>query len=276
MCDGQVCSGLFFQSLMKAARISSMRKWSFILLALGTFSISVKALDISDAQALEIGRRIWKNECAGTINGLTSWNQGEDFASLGIGHFIWYPAGKKGPFEESFPRLMRYLKEQGKPVGDWMLGPCPWSTRAEFLAAFQSPRAVELRRLLAATVAEQARFASQRLEGALPKMLEAARPIVRGRIRTNFSRIAAEPLGYYALVDYVNFKGEGVNSTERYKGKGWGLLQALEIMGNGPALPAFSAAADQVLTQRTKNAPPSRNESQWLPGWRNRLRTYLK
>ncbi len=60
-------------------------------------------LAISDGQALAAGKRLWHNECAGTVEGLTSWNTGEDFASLGIGHFIWYPAGRRGPFDESFP-----------------------------------------------------------------------------------------------------------------------------------------------------------------------------
>ena len=41
----------------------------------------------------ELGQRIWKNECAGSVQGLVSWNEGEAFPSLGIGHFIWYPAG---------------------------------------------------------------------------------------------------------------------------------------------------------------------------------------
>ena len=60
---------------------------------------------LSPAQLQRVGQRIWQNECAGSVAGLTSWNAGEDFASLGIGHFIWYPAGRRGPFEESFPQL---------------------------------------------------------------------------------------------------------------------------------------------------------------------------
>jgi hypothetical protein len=34
----------------------------------------------------------------------------------------------------------------------------------------------------------------------------------------------------------------------------------------------YAAAAARVLTRRVKNAP--KKESHWLPGWRNRLRTY--
>ena len=238
---------------------------------------SVHALDISDRQATEIGRRIWKNECAGTVSGLTSWNAGEGFASLGIGHFIWYPAGRRGPFEESFPGLARFLRANGQPVKDWMLGPCPWNSRAEFLGDANGPRLADLRSLLAGTVSLQARYAAMRLESALPKMLAAAPSGERAQVEANFRRVAAEPLGYYALMDYVNFKGEGTNPSERYRGAGWGLLQVLTNMkSSGPALPAFARSADETLTLRVKNSPPERNEAKWLPGWRNRLKTYLE
>ncbi|MDD5199571.1 MAG: hypothetical protein PHC88_07180 [Terrimicrobiaceae bacterium] len=229
---------------------------------------------LSDAQALAIGRRIWKNECAGTVSGLTSWNRGEEFASLGIGHFIWYPAGNRGPFEESFPALVAALEAGGVPVPGWLRGPCPWKMRAEFMADLDSPRVKQLRALLAGSVALQARFCAHRLERALPKMLAVAPAGEREGIRANFYRVAAQPLGMYALIDYVNFKGEGTSPTERYTGQGWGLLQVLAAMGEGPALPAFSKAADQVLTRRVENSPKARNEAKWLPGWRNRVASY--
>ena len=232
---------------------------------------------LSDSQALEIGRRIWKNECAGTVSGLTSWNKGEEFPSLGIAHFIWYPAGRTGPFEESWPGLARFLKTQGVPVEDWMLGACPWKNRDAFMADLDGPRLTGLRAMLSKTVAAQARYAAMRMEAALPKMLAATTPAQRAKIETNFRRVAAEPLGFYALMDYVNFKGEGVNPAERYNGQGWGLLQVLETMpATGKALPEFARAADAVLTRRVQNAPPARNEAKWLPGWRNRLQTYLQ
>ena len=231
---------------------------------------------LSDAQALRIGTRIWQNESGGTIAGLTAWNYGEDFASLGIGHFIWYPAGRRGPFEESFPLLVRYFSAHGVQVADWMMDPCPWPDRNQFLAGQRSPRMGELRSLLAHTVPLQARFAATRLEAALPKMLEAAPVEERDRIQKNFYHIAGQPLGPYVLVDYVNFKGEGTLPGERYKGQGWGLLQVLEEMGNGPPLLEFRRAADTVLTRRVKNSPPGRGESRWLPGWKNRTRTYAE
>ena len=79
-------------------------------------------------------------------------------------------------------------------------------------------------------------------------------------------------MGFYALMDYVNFKGEGTAITERYRGKGWGLLQVLEQMHDDrEPIEAFSEAAVFVLERRVANAPPERNEARWLPGWKNRI-----
>jgi hypothetical protein len=41
-----------------------------------------------------------------------------------------------------------------------------------------------------------------------------------------------------------------------YQGQGWGLLQVLETINEGPALDQFKTAAAQVLTRRVQNAPP--------------------
>ncbi len=242
----------------------------------GTPAAPAQSIQLTDAQAMAIGRRIWKNECGGTVAGLTSWNAGENFASLGIGHFIWYPEGKPGPFDESFPKLVVYLAGQGVLIPGWMRNACPWPTRAAFIGDANAPPMVQLRNLLASTIPQQARFAALRLEQSLPKMLAAAPAPQREKVRLNFYRVAAQPAGLYALMDYVNFKGEGVKAEERYDGKGWGLLQVLETMpATGPALPAFARAADEVLTLRVKNSPPARGEARWLPGWRNRLKTYV-
>src|SRR4026208_1855104 len=101
------------------------------IIMLGTPSLHA-AVDISSADAQRIGKRIWQNECGGTISGLTSWNAGENFASLGIGHFIWYPKGPHGPFEESFPKLVKFLAANGAKVPEWLrAADCPWNSRAE-------------------------------------------------------------------------------------------------------------------------------------------------
>ena len=238
------------------------------------------AITIPRRQVLMLGRKIWYNECRGSYVGLTSWNRGEEFASLGIGHFIWYSENREGPFQESFPMLLDYIERHGTALPDWLTVAVgsPWASREEFLADFHSERMRDLRRLLSQTMPLQARFIVERLEAALPKMLSGLPRAERRRVRLQFYRMAKQPAGVYALVDYVNFKGEGLTHQERYNGEAWGLLQVLQGMtGNVPgpaALDEFAASADRVLTRRVQNAPPERNEARWLPGWRQRLRTY--
>lgn len=242
---------------------------------------------VSDAEAARIGRRIWQNECAGTVSGLTSWNAGEAFASLGINHYIWYPRGKTGPFEESFPGLLAFLSARGIALPGWLRdvrgNDCPWPTREAFEADQGGERLAGLRALLSRpeVVALQARFSADRLAAAVPKMTDALPDAgARTRVRERFARVAATPGGAYALIDYVNFKGEGTSPTERYAGRGWGLLQVLEGMrdddggGGGSPTREFAASAARVLTERVQNAPPERRESRWLPGWLSRVRGY--
>ncbi len=239
------------------------------------------AIALSHADAVKIGKKIWQNECNGTISGLTSWNAGEDFASLGIGHFIWYPKGRRGPFEESFPKLVNFISKRGAKLPTMLLGtgekPCPWNSRTEFLRAQNSTEMNQLRNFLADTVDLQTEFLIARLETALPKMLAEAAPADRANVREQFERLTKTPQGWYALIDYVNFKGEGVLHTERYKDQGWGLLQVLESMhGNSSAgaVDEFAQAAKAVLTRRVQNSPPNRHESRWLSGWIRRVNSY--
>src|ERR1700756_3341938 len=127
------------------------RAWSVLLAVPLTISLwphSSCAITLSHADVLRIGKRVWQNECNGTISGLTAWNEGEDFASLGIGHFIWYPKGRPGPFEESFPELVRFVSARGVKLPQILLGDgerhCPWNSRGEFLRAEQTPKMKEL------------------------------------------------------------------------------------------------------------------------------------
>ncbi len=239
------------------------------------------ATTLSHVDVLKIGKKIWQNECNGTIAGLTSWNAGEDFASLGIGHFIWYPKGRRGPFEESFPKLVSFISKRGAKLPALLLGtgekPCPWNSRTEFLRAQHSTAMNQLRSFLVDTIDLQAEFLIARLESALPKMVAEAAPSDRANVQEQFERLTKTSQGCYALVDYVNFKGEGVLHTERYQGQGWGLLQVLEAMhgtSDAGAVDEFTRAARAVLTQRVQNSPADRHESRWLSGWIRRVNSY--
>jgi hypothetical protein len=227
-----------------------------------------------------IGKRIWQNECSGTVEGLTSWNSGENFASLGIGHFIWYPEGVEGPFEESFPKLIQWYRQRGVELPGWLLSTkdCPWPNQAAFVRDREGARQKDLRKLLSSTISEQTLFIIARLDQAAPRLVQAAGkngPLVE----RNIALLRQTAAGNFALIDYVNFKGEGLNPKERYKGEGWGLLQVLVNMrpadaASAPA--AFAKSSQQVLARRVANSPSERGEKRWLAGWSNRCAAYAK
>ena len=65
---------------------------------------------IDRAEARAIAERVFRNETGGNVERLLWWNAGEAFPSLGIGHFIWYPDGVDGRFQQSFPALVRFAR----------------------------------------------------------------------------------------------------------------------------------------------------------------------
>ena len=240
--------------------------------------VEPREIRLTKEEAETIGKKIWMNEGAGKMENLIVWNEGEDFPSLGIGHFIWYPKGVRHSFVESFPGLLSRLEGDNK-LPSWLAQHkyAPWQSRTEFIQQHNSELMQNIRMLLESTVGEQAQYIANRLELALPKVLkEVKNPFAKRHVRENFYRVALSENGVYALVDYVNFKGEGVSPGERYNGLGWGLLQVLENMNDKDekVMGAFVKSADFVLSRRVENAP--RDESQWLPGWRKRLQTYLR
>ncbi|WP_265594122.1 hypothetical protein [Haloferula sp. BvORR071] len=258
-----------------------------VLSACGPMSMPTMAADgpaatnLSAGQKAAIGKKIWQNECAGTVDGLTSWNGGEEFPSLGIGHFIWYPAGFNGRFEESWPQFVAHAKAHGaQPPAVASERHAPWASKAAFQAEFRGPRLSALRQWLANTVPLQTDFIIARSRAALPKVLAAAPASDRGRLQANYNKVASTPNGMYALIDYVNFKGDGTQASETYQGKGWGLLHVLgsmkEVASGQPAAAEFAASAKRMLDRRIANSPPARGEARWKEGWHNRCDTYAR
>jgi hypothetical protein len=258
----------------------------FICLSLQAFantSSITRLLNISPQIALPIGVKIWFNECGGSIDGLTSWNDGESFASLGIGHFIWHPYTGKNTAGDEFPHLIRYMQARGITVPKWLQGHgaryCPWANRIEFIRAQYSPQMIELRDFLRATIAIQAEYMAYHLEEVLPELLASVPPAESPVIYTHFYNIARTPNGIYALVDYLNFKGAGTSPIMRHSVRASGLLQVLRGMNYAPhyltPLQAYVWSAKNALTRRVANAPATSHENRWLAGWFKRLNTYL-
>jgi hypothetical protein len=244
-------------------------------------AFSLLSLEISSAQVEHIGKQIFQNECGGSPQKLTHWNQKEEFASFGIGHFIWYPANEPQKFEQTFVKMVAFLNEEGSPIpsGIKNIEFCPWSNREAFYADFNSPQMCELREWLYASRASQARFMANRLMDHLPLIVASVASDQKEHIELQIQKILQEPNGYYAFIDYLNFKGDGLSEKERYQGEGWGLKQVLLHMRSSyshSALEEFVRSAKETLSKRVEHSPPERNEQRWLAGWLNRLDTYLE
>lgn len=238
----------------------------------------------TDEQADCAAAMLYANECAGKESNLLYWSADEPFPSLGIGHFIWYPPGPPGPYRESFPGFVEFARESGLEVPAWILelpdGRAPWADREEFLRDLGSARSRELRSFLRQTQRAQARYVLRRFRRVFPSILEDLDEADRAPVQAKYELLMARPEWTFAMVDYVNFKGEGFRSDARYGGAGWGLAQVLKEMRtpDDPAgtLDEFIAAAERVLERRVARSPRPDVESRWLAGWKNRLRGYRR
>ena len=190
---------------------------------------------------------------------------------MGIGHFIWYPQGKKYNYEETFPLVLSSLRKNNVKLPKWLNGLLPWTTRSEFMANLNSSKMTELRKILKETINLQVEFIIKRFYKETDAIFKNHKTTRLVCIRKCFNKLAKSKNGLYALIDYVNFKGFGNNKKEEYKGKGWGLIQVLEDMEND-SVESFVASAKNVLRQRVSNAP--KNEEMFIKGWYKRLETY--
>ena len=235
--------------------------------------------------ALPIGIKIWFNECGGNVEGLTTWNNEEDFASLGIGHFVWhaYPS-KLASMNHGFPALINYMKSRGVEIPRWLNGNnllyCPWSNRVNFLEAKNSTKMLELRIFLRKTIPIQAEYIAKNLQKTLPLLLSHSPPQDQQLIYKKFCTLAKTPSGMYALIDYLNFKGAGLSNDPKNYEHGSGLLQVLRGMAEAPShytpLIAYVWSAKKALTRRVMRASPKKKYETWLAGWFKRLDTYLE
>jgi len=229
-----------------------------------------------------ISEKIYQNETSGKPKNLMFWSPNENFASLGIGHFIWYPKGEPKRFDETFPAMIEYYVANKVPVPKWLPAAgktgAPWRNKAEFERARGDKEFQQLKLLLLNTKALQTQFFFDRLHASIPEIIKHVAPQYRKHIVNNYNALAATKGGWYPLIDYINFKGKGIKASERYNNQGWGLLQVLKNMRPvkaGPfALMEFSRSAQAILERRVRNSPPKNDEQRWLKGWTKRTRGY--
>ena len=231
-----------------------------------------------------ISDKIYLNEASSNPDKLMIWATGENFASVGIGHFIWYPAGEPKRFDETFPAMIDYLAKNKVAIPSWLAAArhtgAPWKNKATFDHSKNDKEFRQLKMLLLNTKELQTQFFFDRIHESIPQIVKLAPPQDRKRIIANYNALAHTKGGWYPLIDYINFKGKGTKASERYNNQGWGLLQALQEMqpveAGAQALDEFSRATQAVLERRVKNSPSANNEKRWLPGWKNRTSTYRR
>ena len=266
-----------------------MFRYIMLLLLLWTLNANAKELALDNKQAQQIAQKIWQNEGSGIKSKLVHWNKGEEFASVGIGHFIWFTADKPMWFWEAFPPMLDFITARGAKPPKWLREQkhCIWNSYEEWKYAkkHNTPKMRELTDFMDKTKDLQARFMLHRLNMSFPKILAYAKARGQGDIvEKNYNRLLykksgqIDPQGAYILIDYINFKGDGINKGERYQGKGWGLYQVLTRMDTKDPNPyrAFAKSGKWVLDRLTKICPPKRNLKRFRKGWFNRMDSYTK
>lgn len=285
-----MCWGIFFDCTGQPKAVivitncleDRMKKIIKLCLLFSHILLQATPFDLTQEQLTELGNKIWQNECNKSEKKIVWWNKGEPCASLGIGHFLWFPRTKSKKFTETFPSLVAFLIEKKAIVPEWLATkpqqPCPWKSYEDFVQHSTSTQAQELRTLLTKTVALQAEFILQRAEKALPSIIRLTAEEKRAHVKQQFHRMTSSTRGIYALVDYINFKGEGINPKEQYAGHGWGLRHILQQMNGtemgADALKEFAHMAKKVLEQRVAHAPDQKMEVSHLNGWKNRIDAY--
>ncbi|MFI5332917.1 MAG: hypothetical protein ACHQVS_02325 [Candidatus Babeliales bacterium] len=255
-----------------------IKKLTFSLLLNLFIIVPIHALSLEDTT--KIGMRIWHNEASQKRDLLVFWSQYEPFPSLGIGHCIWYPQGVEPRYTQVFPELCIYLQEHGVILPSWLEEAkdtgAPWKSREEFLQ--DKERTEELRTLLEATIPLQTQFMIDRLEQQWPYILQAAPLEKQEQLDYYYTLMKSSPLGTYAVVDYLNFKGNGLNPLEESNGQRWGLLQVMLDMPTGLTqenmTKAFTLSAAKILIILVQNSAPDYRRFRYLHGWIRRISSY--
>jgi hypothetical protein len=246
------------------------------------YPVGVERPSLTPYELNVISDKIYQNETGGNPKYLMYWSPNENFASLGIGHFIWYPKNEPKRFDETFPSMIDYYVSNKVAVPKWLLQArkigAPWRNKEVFERARSDKEFQQLKNILMNTKALQTQFFFDRVHASIPEIITHVAPEYRKYIIANYNALVKTKGGLYPLIDYINFKGKGIKATERYNNQGWGLLQVLKNMrpvqqGAG-ALEEFSRVAYLMLERRVLNSPVEKNEKRWLSGWKKRTDTY--
>lgn len=223
--------------------------------------------------------KIQANETGGKQENLIIRNNKEAVCSLGIGHFTWYPkAVTEKKFKETFPALLEDLQKTDgvfKDAPDVVLpSACPWSSAEQL----QQEKSTEVYRRIYMGLTSDA---GKRVQ--VNYMVAHANEAIAETILNDdvaakkINELLSSELGTYAIVDYVNFKGNSAPG-EAYSGFTWGFKTAIDVMSEEGTLKPevrFQIAVETLLEMRVEEANKlGKDESSFLAGWLKRVDTY--
>ena len=97
-------------------------------------------------------------------------------------------------------------------------------------------------------------------------------------MKQQFYRVARSKNGIYVLIDYLNFKGAGLNPREVSNEHRWGLLQVMldmpDTVTQENVTKAFTISAAKTLIILIQNSAPNYRQIRFLHGWMRRLSSY--
>ncbi|MCK4441075.1 MAG: hypothetical protein KAU90_03655, partial [Sulfurovaceae bacterium] len=119
--------------------------------------VGLKRPTIDEYTLNKIADQIYKNETGGNPKYLMYWSPSENFASLGYGHFIWYPANQPVIFDQTFPDMIQYYIDNKVKLPQWLKEQkdkgLPWANRKAFNRAKGTPKYEQLKTVLINTKA---------------------------------------------------------------------------------------------------------------------------
>ena len=235
--------------------------------------LTISSLFPNDEKIASFEKKIRKNELSFSRFQVVYWNPHEPFLSLGVGHFIWFPKDQTFPYEEAFPKLLKFLKQEKCNLPTWIKDDCscPWKTRAEFEKDLDKQN--DLRKLLEDTTALQTRFIVINSFDVFERIVASCVETEKTKINDRIESLLKDPRGLFALIDYNHFKGSGLYVKEYRHGKGFGLKQVLEAMPDDSInLDTFVKTAQDILKERVRLSQG--REEKWLSGWLKRIDRY--
>lgn len=214
-----------------------------------------------DSQMID---QIKQNE-SGDTNGnewYAWWNSTEHFPSMGFAHFIWWTNTGHG---NSFYDMMSYITQSKwitvPPELKFLQNTNPPSNWKDLSSMQGDPKYSTITDFLSRNDVKKAGYDFIR-----DSRLYSLSQKLTGDTLNKFNQLAKWPKGAYILIDYVNFKWEGLTGSNQ-----WGLKQVLENMSNPTdpvdAAKKFRDSAQKLLAAR-------RDSGKYIAGWTNRLNTY--